>query len=357
MSEQTAWSISLGRWAGVQVRLHAFFFASAIFTLYLAWLHGQSQNDHTLFWLGLAGTGILLVGVILHEIGHVATARHFGGRADLMVLGPWGGLESSQPPWEPKHQLAVYLAGPLVNLLLCLLLAPLVVLACGESPLELMHPLNPVPMTTGPAWQVAIKMSFWINWLLLLVNLIPAFPFDGGRAFVAAIQTFSPGTSLQKATSTVVGVAYVGALLLGILAIFSFTSSSVSMVPTWLPLLLLALFLFFSAQQHSVEDDYDIEEEEKELFGYDFSQGYASLENSVEQQQPPPPPAQGAIARWLQRRREERKRRQQQIEQEEDSRLDAILARLHEKGMEGLTTEEQALLKRASARYRSRLGS
>ena len=355
MNEHKAWSVSLGRWACLQVRLHAFFLGSAVFTLYLGWLYAERQHDNALFWLAVAGMAMLFVSVLLHELGHVLAAHHLGGRAETIVIGPFGGLAPVEMPWDPKEQLVVSLAGPIVNLLICLLLSPVVIMACGTSPLALLHPLNPVPMTDAQPWQVAIMLGFWVNWLLLLVNMIPAFPFDGARAMVAAAMSISENVSQQRATATVIALAKIGALLLVVLACFAFSAGNSSVVPTWLALLLLAIFLFFSAKQHEILDQYEDEEEEKELFGYDFSQGYASLESSTSQQQQPAPPAQGALSRWLQNRRKKRERRQQQLEIEEDARLDAILARLHEHGMEGLTAEERALLKRASERYRSRL--
>jgi hypothetical protein len=92
---------------------------------------------------------------------------------------------------------------------------------------------------------------------------------------------------------------------------------------------------------------------EEDLFSYDFSQGYTSLERTMD----PPRKPSSSMRRWLENRREMRRRKRQWMEQEEERQVDAILIRLHEKGMAGLTAKERAVLQRVSARYRNRQGS
>ena len=89
---------------------------------------------------------------------------------------------------------------------------------------------------------------------------------------------------------------------------------------------------------------------EDEVFGYDFSQGYTSLERSTEVT----PPRPGMFSRWLQAMRESRTRRRRAQEAAEDRQVDDILSRLHRDGYDSLTPAERALLKRVSARYRGR---
>jgi hypothetical protein len=85
--------------------------------------------------------------------------------------------------------------------------------------------------------------------------------------------------------------------------------------------------------------------------GYDFSQGYTSLERSEKTR---PAARQGLLQRWLERRRAERQNRNEQQKQLVDQQLDAILAKVHELGMGALTPAEKRLLRRASERYRGR---
>ena len=129
---------------------------------------------------------ILSASVLAHELGHWWAARRLGGRLDPLVLAPWGGLTSPRGIRDPGAELLVHLAGPAAQVAACLLLAPLLVSASGNLP-GLLHPLAPEDLTVGTTAVVLAKLTFWLNWTLLLVNLMPVFPFDGGAALRAAI--------------------------------------------------------------------------------------------------------------------------------------------------------------------------
>ena len=111
---------------------------------------------------------------------------------------------------------------------------------------------------------------------------------------------------------------------------------------------MLAVFVFFSASTEAARAEQT--DWNEELFSYDFSQGYTSLERSSEPRQQP----QGSLQRWINGRRERRQRRRQMQEREEEREVDEILSRLHQSGMQGLTARERAILQRVSARYRNR---
>ena len=76
MRDQAIWSVSLGRWNGVQLRLHMFFLLFAAFTLYLSWREEPAAAD--MVWIAAGSLGILLVSVVLHELGHYFAAVRFG---------------------------------------------------------------------------------------------------------------------------------------------------------------------------------------------------------------------------------------------------------------------------------------
>ncbi len=113
------------------------------------------------------------------------------------------------------------------------------------------------------------------------------------------------------------------------------------------------MLLFFSAKQEMAR--LDESELEDELFNYDFSQGYTSLERHFDRPRRDGGP--GTLRRWIAHRQEARLRKQRMIEEEEERRVDEILVRLHEAGMTGLSSKDRALLDRVSARYRNRQGS
>jgi hypothetical protein len=117
-----------------------------------------------------------------------------------------------------------------------------------------------------------------------------------------------------------------------------------------MPLVLLGVLTFFVAPTDAPpQEDTSLDDG---TFGYDFSQGYTSLERSLDSSLKARP---GPLRKWIERRRQAKARQQREIEVEDDRRVDAVLARLHEMGMHAMSDEDRALLKRVSARYRNRL--
>lgn len=338
MGDLTAWSLSLGRWHDVRVRVHIFFLLFAVAAIYMA---SEAKEGGVVLDAAL-GLLILLISVLLHELGHCWAAIRVGGQVDQVVIWPLGGLASPHVPHDPQLELLTALAGPVVNAILMMLIAPLLLVG-GQDVLGLFVPLSPHALTEGPGLFVVLKLAFWINWLLVLVNLLPLFPFDGGRVLRALLWSqFDYRTSVFWVTRT----AMVFAVVMCFLAWWMRDTYTTALVPAWVPLLLFAIFLWFGAQQEEFRLEYGGGEDD--LFGYDFSQGYTSLERDSQRTGP------GPIRRWLEERRETRRRRREAIEREEEQQMDSILARLHSGGLESLTPQERGILDRVSARYRNR---
>lgn len=351
MESHTSWSMSLGRWGGVHVRLHALFLLFAAFTLYLSgWLMQQDPAGADLVLLSVGSLALLFLSVVAHECGHWIAAVRLGHHLDEILIGPFFGAVRRMSTAEPAAELQIHLSGPLVNLAICLVLAPILIVAGGASFLALLNPLAPEGIATGPVWLVMGRLTFWINWIVLLINLIPVFPFDGGQALRAGILWMRPDESHRRAVQYVALLAKMVAVVMLIAAFLLRNKLPNPVIPVWFPLTLLAILLYFSAKQE--EQRAAEAESADDLFGYDFSQGYTSLEKSVAQREETP----GPVARWLARRRAARLRRQRQIEAEEERRVDEILKRLHEHGVGSLSSDDQALLRRVSARYRQRQG-
>lgn len=350
MHGQASWSLSLGRWGDVSVRLHVFFVLFGVFTLYLGWRDQELPQDRS--WVAPAGLGLLLISVIIHELGHYFAAVRLGGGAEEIILGPGMGLVPMIAPREPQAECVMHLAGPIVNLSIFMITGGVVWANDAGQFTGLLNPLQPLALIEGPVWLVVVKLACWINLVMTLANLLPAFPFDGGRALRSALLSIWPDSSPRRAANIVAIIAKVAAVALIVVAWSVRDQPTSQAIPLWFPLVVLAVFLYFGAK-HEAEVRQIESEVEETLFGYDFSEGYTSLERSVERRHKQP----GPFARWLERRREAKLQRQLEIEIEEEQRADELLGRLHEKGMDSLSEEERLLLTRVSARYRQRNGN
>ena len=350
MHDHASWSLSLGRWGSVHVRLHMFFLLFAAFTFYLSWRDNQASGSSGIDWVVAQSLGVLLLSVALHEVGHVFAAWRLGGSVTCVVLGPLGGLTSVKGIRDHRSELVAHLAGPAVNFALCLLCVP-VLLATSGNLLGLLAPLAPEGLTesNGFSFLIPVKLCFWINWTLTLVNLLPVFPFDGGRALRAAILLKWPEAGRGAASQFVASVAKFVAVGVFITAFLLDFEDAGSLIPMRFALILLSIFLFFSAQHEerrsAASDDGNL------LFDSDLTSDLSGLEREFART---PGHSSGPLRRWLDRRREIRARRQSELEAQEEQCVDEILTRLHEYGMGSLSPEDKALLQRVSARFRSR---
>ncbi|HVT29961.1 MAG TPA: site-2 protease family protein [Lacipirellulaceae bacterium] len=332
------WSLSLGRWWGVAVYLHVFFVLSALLALAL------TLPTPDLVGTGLSMIGILLVSVTLHEAGHALAAVRVGGKVDAIVLGPVGGLISPRVPDEPEVHLFVALAGPIVHLLLAVV-AAIVLTAAGNN--QLLGLLNPFAtpqdlVEPGGTAIVAAKLTLWINWILMLLNLLPAYPFDGGPILRAMLW---PALGRRTARIVTARIAMGAAILFCLAAVVTMTSKLPTHVPLWIPLLTLGLVLLFSARQDLATATPDWNGEPA---GYQLSADGLDLLDTMWATDDEDD---GVLVEHQPRSAEQNRRAQEAVE---DARVDDILARLHDSSWEALSAEEIAVLQRASQRYRRR---
>jgi Zn-dependent protease len=333
------WSLSLGRWWGVSVYLHIFFLLSAL----LALAFTLAESD--LVTASLIMVGVLLVSVILHEVGHSLAAIYVGGKVDAIVLGPVGGLISPRVPDEPEIHLVVALAGPVVHLFLAVLAAGALAVAGNTELLGLLNPLaTPQGLIDGSTFVVAAKITLWLNWCLMLLNLLPAYPFDGGPIVRAMLWTAVGRTTARVYTARIamaIAVALCAAALLAVAGEWS------TRFPMWIPLVTLGLFLFFSARQDVTAAS--TSEWADEPAGYQVSSHGLDLLDvnwSTDEED------NGVLVEHQQRTSAEQQRQAQ--EAVEDARVDDILARLHDSSWDALSPDEISILQRASQRYRDR---
>jgi Zn-dependent protease len=168
-----SWTITIGRVVGTEIKVHLTFFILVAF-----WgVAGYQQGGPT----GAVAACLLLFAlfacVVLHEFGHILMARRFGVRTPDVILLPIGGVARLERiPDEPKQELLIALAGPAVTLAIVLILYALLALG-GVAPR--FGELDP----DGPFLETLMRVNFY----LLVFNLFPAFPMDGGRVLRALL--------------------------------------------------------------------------------------------------------------------------------------------------------------------------
>jgi Zn-dependent protease len=205
-------SVRVGRLFGIPLFIHPTFL---LLPAWVLWSHPGAGAGTMLFLLLWVLT--VFGCVVLHELGHALTARHFGIRTRDITLYPIGGVARLEGMGEkPGQELLIALAGPAVNLVIALLLAPVALLGLFASPGEGLS----FSLAAGP---VAVAVTFltlvWVsNVALLLFNLIPAFPMDGGRVLRALL---SLGLGRLRATEIAAGVGIVLAGIIGAVALVS----------------------------------------------------------------------------------------------------------------------------------------
>jgi len=225
-----SWSVHVGRLFGVEVRLHLTFLILPVFVFWTEYnSHGSANGGRD-----LALVGIVLACVAAHEIGHMFVARRAGLTAKAVILLPLSGVtvfdesrvekpESAEAVW--KREVLIALTGPLVNLVFALLAAGVVVAT--------------IPGAKVWEWPWLQSSNLprslvWANLYIAGLNLLPAYPLDGGRilrAFFA--RTIDPAAATRRAVS----ISHAMAMILMVAGLFS---------NTWLTM--VGVIIFSAAQ-------------------------------------------------------------------------------------------------------------
>ncbi len=202
------WSWKIGRLMGIDVYMHATFLLLVGFIVVAAWV--ESHNLHrTLF--GLFFVLVIFACIVLHELGHALTARRFGIRTRDIVLLPIGGVARlERMPEDPNQELLVAFAGPAVNVVISVALFGLLV-ALGRFPT--LRQIEIISWTGHDFLVSLLAVNVW----LVLFNLIPAFPMDGGRVLRALL---AKRMGYTEATQAAAHVGQAIAFVFGFLGLF-----------------------------------------------------------------------------------------------------------------------------------------
>ena len=200
------WSWKIGRIAGIDVRMHG------TFLILLGWValtHYLLRHQLSDAFNGIVFILVLFGIVILHELGHALMARRFGIATRDITLLPIGGVARLvHMPEKPAQELLVALAGPAVNFAMAAALLPFI-LATASA-------LDPEGLQmVGGDFLVKI---FWVNLILGVFNLIPAFPMDGGRVLRALL---AMRIDYVRATEIAASIGQSLAFLFGFLGLFT----------------------------------------------------------------------------------------------------------------------------------------
>jgi len=192
------WSWRIGRVAGIEVFIHATFL---ILVAFVGASHLVIDQSLPAAVSGMIFLAALFLCIFLHELGHALAAGQFGIKTRDITLLPIGGLARlERMPEKPLQELWVALAGPLVNVVIAILLFGWL-LATGT--------LVPI-QSLGVAEGSMIERLMITNVFLVVFNLIPAFPMDGGRvlrAILAAWMDYTQATQIAAAIGQ--GIAFV----------------------------------------------------------------------------------------------------------------------------------------------------
>ena len=218
--------LSLGRLAGIAVYVHWTFALLVLWIIFSGVRGGSGAVD--ILWTLLFVFSIFGC-VVLHELGHALAARRFGIATHDITLLPIGGVARlDSMPEKPSEELIVAVAGPAVNVFIAALALPFVRALPDATEVEAMSSIN------GGNFML---MFMTVNITLVLFNLLPAFPMDGGRVLRALLSMRMPRAKATRMAATVGQFCAAGFAILG------FMGNPM--------LVLIAVFIYLGAQSEA----------------------------------------------------------------------------------------------------------
>lgn len=215
------WSFQIARIAGIRIQLHISFL---LFVGWIAISQGLLSGNSSRAIESIVLLLLVFTCVLLHELGHAMAARRYGIRTREIILLPIGGLARlERMPEKPQQEIVVALAGPAVNFVILLGLWLLS---------SALHQILWPPTLR----ESLLQTLFSVNMLMLLFNLIPAFPMDGGRVLRAGLALAMP---YARATRIASFVGQAIAVLFGIAGLLNSNAM----------LVFIALFVFLAASE------------------------------------------------------------------------------------------------------------
>lgn len=232
-----AWSLPLGRWFGVHLRIHYFFILLLLFCVL------STNFSGVVAWRGVMLWFLLFAAVLGREAARALTAAWHGLAVRSILLLPIGGLFSYASPEMAERasegwtQWALTAAGPLSNLLFAALVAALVAGATSQVPIAALPIVTPSHL---------MRSTVWLNVALALINFLPAYPLDAGRLMRSG---FSRTRGMAQATRSASGLGQmigIGAVVAGLALLAVPNTHLAAAVSPWL--IMGGFFVFIGAQ-------------------------------------------------------------------------------------------------------------
>jgi Zn-dependent protease len=315
-------SAPLFSFRGIHVRVYNLFIVFILAEILFSSREGYGMESRA------TAMALLFLVVLLHEFGHCFAARWVGGSADRIILSPLGGLASTDPPRRPFPTFLTVAAGPAVNVAICLFAALAIYVLSGHAaPLDPFSPLPP----SAIGWRSPAFYFWWLfvmSYILLLFNLLPIYPLDGGQILQTALWP-SLGHLRSMQISTMVGMC-------GSVAMFAFGLLHLNLL-----FLSLAVCLFWYCWQQRALLRETGGETYSDHSGIDYA---ASIYGTDAPKRPK--------GRHLSRRAVRNARRIVQREAAERDMIDRILAKVSSHGLSSLTWFEKRALHKATERQR-----
>lgn len=219
-------SLKIARIAGIGIYIHWTF---ALLIGYVLALHLGAGETLQVAFKGLLLVIMVFCCVLLHELGHALAARRFGILTRDITMLPIGGVARLERiPREPRQELIVAAAGPAVNVVIATLLAAALKMTYGAIPLDYVEDVH------GNLWAQLMVANVFI----VVFNLVPAFPMDGGRILRALL---AMRIEYARATKIAARLGQALAVVFGLLALYN----------QHLVLVFIAIFVFLGAQAES----------------------------------------------------------------------------------------------------------
>ena len=216
-----SWSIPILRIAGIQLRIHITFL---LLIGWLAFAYYQTGGSAAAA-AGVMFILLLFLCVVLHEFGHAIAAKQFGINTPDITLLPIGGVARlERMPEEPKQEFIIAIAGPLVNVIIA---------ACLFLVIGWHDALSPENAKSGNMLVQLMTVNVW----LVLFNLLPAFPMDGGRILRSLLAT---RMNYARATQIAANIGQACAFIFGFMGLFGNPM-----------LIFIALFVYIGASQEA----------------------------------------------------------------------------------------------------------